>query len=728
MGRRLVVDVENTTRTVEKANGKTKLDLLPFSGHNSLVSVGIKDIDTKEVWYTFFHHKELGATPIDFKGLQDVLMSADLCIGHNLKHDIMWLRSSGFKFPDITIWDTAIAEYVLSKGNVARRFDLAGIAIERNLPHKKTELIDKYFEDGIGMESIPIATVEEYGRGDLDTTEALYFDQLDRLSWSENRSLLSTIYMMGEFSNVLAKWQANGIKIDKVELEKVREEYRQEQSTLVFRLEELARQYLGDTPFSLSSGEDKSVLLYSRRVRDKSVWKEFFHLGIDPITGNAKRRPRLTSSEFGAKIRELAPVEYKTSARHCLDCSGTGRVTHNKKDGSPGKALRICKLCDGNGIIYDKLKRIAGFKLVPDGVADVAVNGFVTDADTLEALAFKTENPDALEFLEKLSRLNAINTYIATFCDGILSNLQNGNILYTNFNQIITATGRLSSTDPNFQNQPRGKTFPVRRAVVSRFEGGSITEVDFSQLEFRSAGELSKDKQILQDVVNGVDVHAFTRDAMNKAGANIDRQDAKPETFKPLYGGFMGTTAQMAYYQAFRIKYKEHTKWQEKTADTVLKTKTITLPTGRQYHWPHVKRNQWNGRVEYFTQIVNYPVQGLATADIVPVACIIADRKFAERGLKSVLFLTVHDSIAADTYPGEEQVVAEFLAAACLAVREEFRRRYDYGFTVPLAVEVKQGRNWLDAKVVLTKKHDYSIMQRENNKFFDDALDDIGVA
>ena len=108
-------------------------------------------------------------------------------------------------------------------------------------------------------------------------------------------------------------------------------------------------------------------------------------------------------------------------------------------------------------------------------------------------------------------------------------------VFTSKFMQAITATGRLSSRVPNFQNQPRGKTFPIRKVVSSRFKDGKIIEIDFAQLEFRTAVFLAQDKQGMEDIKNKIDVHQYTADIIG-----VSRQDAKAHTFKPLYGGVTG--------------------------------------------------------------------------------------------------------------------------------------------------------------------------------------------
>jgi DNA polymerase I-like protein with 3'-5' exonuclease and polymerase domains len=705
---RFVVDVENKFSVIAREGKTRKTDNMPFSGRNFLVSVGVEDIDTGEKWYWREEAK---------------LDSATLLVGHFLKHDIIWLRASGFTIKTRNFWDTAIPEYVMNRGQTAP-LSLKELCIKYDLPRKKTDLTEKYLEEDIGFEAMPVEIVEEYGLGDITSTAALFREQEAQLRLQDNIGLVPTVQMMNEFMWVLSKWQANGIKIDVVELERVKAEYVAEQKQLQTDLNNLARKVMGDTPFSLTSNVDKSVLIYSRRVKNRAEWVKRFGIGTDD-SGKALKRPRFKDGEFVSTVKELTEIEYRTKAAQCQTCLGTGKVAKPLKNGTMGKPRFICKDCSGAGIVYTKTGKVAGFKFKPANYKATTANGFDTDKGTLELLA-KTAEGDAKLFLDKMRRLNAVNVYISTFCDGILNGVTKDCVLYTNFNQCITATARLSSTDPNFQNQPRGKTFPVRRAIVSRFVGGSIIEGDFAQLEFRVAGELSGDKQVLEDLINKVDAHAFTRDTLIAAGMVVDRQDAKPHTFKPLYGGEYGTPAEMAYYRAFKLKFKGVAEWQSTISEIVLRRKVLTLPSGREYCWPRAER-RWDGKVDFFTQIVNYPVQGFATADIVPIACIRLERRMEELALKSVAFLTVHDSIAVDAYPGEEGIVAPLLADCMLEVKQEMLERYNYDFKMPLEVEVKEGVNWLDTKVVLKKAHEYHVPKPTNDKF-NDPLPEFMVA
>ena len=103
---------------------------------------------------------------------------------------------------------------------------------------------------------------------------------------------------------------------------------------------------------------------------------------------------------------------------------------------------------------------------------------------------------------------------------------------------------------------PRGSTFAIRKVVESRFDDGFILEGDYSQLEFRVAGFLSKDNQVYDDVKKGTDVHSYTASIIG-----CSRQEAKAHTFKPLYGGVSGTQSQQAYYRRFKEKYEQVSEW-----------------------------------------------------------------------------------------------------------------------------------------------------------------------
>lgn len=513
-------------------------------------------------------------------------------------------------------------------------------------------------------------------------------------------SLLPTVEMMNEMCIVLTDMERNGIKIDLEALDALDIEYSAEKELLEKELNFLAQEAMGDTPINLNSPEQLSTLIYSRKIKDKKRWAEIFNLGTTPHgSGRRAKRPiPYEKKKYNQLVNGLTEVVYKTSTRQCPDCKGKGKVSRKRKDGTYGKLRYNCTVCTGLGILYTNLKEVAGFAMTPKGVYDLSTLGFKTNKEKLEVLATHAKEP-ARTFLTKMVRYNAVSVYLSAFIGGIKRNVGRDGILHTQFMQCVAATARLSSRAPNFHNQPRGDTFPIRRVVSSRFPGGIITDGDYGQLEFRVAAELSGCKQALEDIKNGVDVHRRTSDILTEGGQSTNRQDAKPHTFKPLYGGTSGTDAEKGYYVAFLKRYSGIADWHETLLHEALTRKNIRLPSGREYSFPFTKRYP-SGGVSGGTQIKNYPVQGFATADIVLVATIALYRRFMNEGLRSLLINEVHDSIVVDTHPDEIDIAPLIMKEVMLSVPALLKERYDYDFTTPLSVEIKQGVNWLDMKTV----------------------------
>ena len=138
-------------------------------------------------------------------------------------------------------------------------------------------------------------------------------------------------------------------------------------------------------------------------------------------------------------------------------------------------------------------------------------------------------------------------------------------------------------------------------------------------------------------------------------------------------------------------------KWHDKLAKEALNTGMITIPSGRQFSFPDVKRSS-SGRVSHLTQIKNYPVQAFATADIVPVALLYIEELLKDA--KSCIVNSVHDSIVIDVFPSEEERVISIIKATNDSLPSLLYKRWGVNFNVPLLLEAKIGNNWLDTKDV----------------------------
>lgn len=693
----LVWDFETTVQDVD---GKT--DNSPFNVKNRCVGVWWLMITNhgsvigpvnRAVW----NHNEKDK-PDSRDEFQAALDEADLVVAHNAKFDTIWLYETGFNLSS-PIWCTMIAEFVFSRAQRVA-LSLAETAYRYGVTAKKSELVDQMFKDGIGFEAMPLDTVDEYAEADVISCAEIFLEQAK--SYEIRGGLFKTITLMNDMLEFLVEIERNGCYIDTEALYDVEKEFTEEREQLSQRLNGIARDVLGDTPFNLNSGKDQSKIVYSREVVDRELHIRMFNIGVGH-NGKPLPTPRMTDARLKGAVRASTEVVKKTVAECCVVCNGSGRQFKVKKDGTPWKNQPRCKTCEGEGAVYIKTGQTAGLKLVPLSPAYASINGFKVDKTINKLLirqAKEKGNDLAVEYLEKMSRLNAVNTYLNSFVHGIKTWVREDGLLHANFNQTVARTGRLSSSGPNFQNIPKGGKFPVRKCIVSRFDGGRVVEADFAGLEFRVAGELSRDPQIIDDILSGKDVHKQTASIINQCDVSEVtkdmRQAAKAYTFAPLYGG-MGMAepehVQQYFREYFEI-YKGLAQWHKSLMDGVLRTGIVRTPSGREFEFKNAKRLR-NGRITNATAVVNYPVQSFATGDIVPLACIRALKRFKSEEFKSRLILTVHDSIVVDCHPDEMDAVCEALKWAMLGVREEVKERFDYDPVIPLDIEIEAGKNWM---------------------------------
>ena len=316
-------------------------------------------------------------------------------------------------------------------------------------------------------------------------------------------------------------------------------------------------------------------------------------------------------------------------------------------------------------------------KQFPDGAP-------LTDKDTVLALKATTRKQRQLQevFAEQSRLSKQITTYLTKFeeaCDN------NGGHIYGKFNQTVTQTHRLSSSGPNFQNFDR----TLKPVFTSRHEGWSIGEIDEAQLEFRVAAFLGSDIEARKDIIEGFDVHSFSASIIG-----CSRQEAKAHTFKPLFGGTSGTKKEKKYYEAFREKYRAITDTQDNWVKEALDTKEQTIASGLVFYWPYL-RVTGSGYVEGNTNVRNYPIQSLATADIVPVAVAYLWHDMRKHKMQSFLVNTIHDSAIAEVHPDERELFEELAVKAfTVSVIDYLRIVYNIEFNVPLEADIKYGEHW----------------------------------
>jgi len=405
-----------------------------------------------------------------------------------------------------------------------------------------------------------------------------------------------------------------------------------------------------------------------------------------------------TVDEYKDAVKANSKPVYRTKAFTCPTCEGQGKTYKTKKDGTRFAKPNKCKDCNTRGFQLTETQQIAGLRFSAPNKSWVSANGFSTSKENLEVLAATARNnnmSEAEDFLNDLKRLSAISSYLSSFVEGIANFTKHDGFLHVALTQHITATGRFSGRNPNMQNMPRGGTFPVKRVFVSRWEGGKIMEADFAQLEFRTAAFLAQDEKAMEEIATGFDVHSYTAQVITDAGQKTSRQDAKAHTFAPLFGatGYGRSKAEAAYYKHFVEKYEGIAAWHKKLGDEAMRFMKITNVSGRQYAFPDVRRRD-NGMPSHFTMIKNYPVQGFATGDVVPVVL----NRLHEllQPLHSCVVNSVHDSMVVDVHPDEEREVLAIIDQLNTGINDLVEQTYNVTMNVPLLLEAKIGPNWLD--------------------------------
>ena len=321
---------------------------------------------------------------------------------------------------------------------------------------------------------------------------------------------------------------------------------------------------------------------------------------------------------------------------------------------------------------------------------------YVTNEETLNAL--RADNPIVGKILDHRALKKLLGTYVEALPRLINSHTAH---LHTTFNQCVTATGRLSSSDPNLQNIPvrteDGKE--IRRCFLPE-EGEDFLSADYSQVELRIMASLSGDKHMIEAFRTGQDIHAATSAKINhKTIDEVTREErskAKSANFGIIYGisafglaqglGIDRKEAKQLidnYFKEFPnvADYIERCKENARTAGYA-----ITI-MGRRRYLPDI--NSRNGTVRAFAErnAVNAPIQGTA-ADIMKVAMVNVWRRLHREGMHAHLLLQVHDELNLSVSPQEHSQVEQI-------VREEMEHAAE--LSVPLTVECGWGKNWLEA-------------------------------
>jgi len=322
--------------------------------------------------------------------------------------------------------------------------------------------------------------------------------------------------------------------------------------------------------------------------------------------------------------------------------------------------------------------------------------GYSTSAEVLEELA-----PDH-EIVKYILEYRALSKLKSTYADGLIDYIESDNRIHTVYNQTITATGRISSSEPNLQNIPMRTELgrEIRKVFVPK-KGFVFADADYSQVELRILADMSGDEELIEDYKNGKDIHRSTASKVFHTPfdevTDIQRRNAKAVNFGIVYGiSAFGLAADLgisraeakSYMEEYFKMYPNVKKYQEDAINFAKENGYSITKLGRRRPIPELSdknfmRRQFGERIA-----MNAPIQGTA-ADIMKIAMINVFKEMREKNLKSRLILQIHDELLIETAEDEVEVVKELLT----------RNMINAGnLKVGLIAECKIGKDFYEAK------------------------------
>jgi DNA polymerase-1 len=323
--------------------------------------------------------------------------------------------------------------------------------------------------------------------------------------------------------------------------------------------------------------------------------------------------------------------------------------------------------------------------------------GYSTDSEVLEQLVpYNNIVNDIIEY-RQLTKLKS------TYIDGFLPLMDENNRVHSNFKQMVTSTGRISSTEPNLQNIPIREEFgrQIRRAFIPRTKDGYIVSADYSQIELRVLAHVSGDEKLIESFMNNEDIHLRTASEvfkvpMEKVTPEM-RRAAKAVNFGIIYGiSDYGLSRDLKisrkeakeYINNYFERYKGVKEYIEKIVRFAKENGYVITIMNRRRYIPEINSRNFTQRSQAERLAMNAPIQGSA-ADIIKMAMVRVYNDLEKLKLKSKLILQVHDELVVDTYKDEVEIVKKILKDNMENVVQ---------LKVPLVVEIGVGPNWFLAK------------------------------
>lgn len=322
--------------------------------------------------------------------------------------------------------------------------------------------------------------------------------------------------------------------------------------------------------------------------------------------------------------------------------------------------------------------------------------GYSTNADVLEKLKNKHPIIPAIMDYRMLTKLNS------TYADGLMKTIAEDGRIHTTFQNLVTATGRLSSTEPNLQNIPVRTDLgaEIRKMFIPK-PGYVLVDADYSQIELRVLAHIAKDDAMIEAFRSGMDIHTVTASQVFSVPAEqvsaLQRRHAKAVNFGIVYGISEFSLAEdigvsryeaKAYIDSYLANYKGVRAYMKQVVEDAARVGYTQTLYGRKRSIPELKSSNFNIRQGAERIALNTPIQGTA-ADLIKLAMIRVDKALREEYPEAQLLLQVHDELIIECPEEIAQPVADLISRQMEQIAT---------LNVPLLAEAKIGKSWYEAK------------------------------
>lgn len=387
--------------------------------------------------------------------------------------------------------------------------------------------------------------------------------------------------------------------------------------------------------------------------------------------------------EYGIKVDKKGLMEYQKNLEESIE------IITKEIFALSGEELNLNSPKQLGVILFEKLGLKGGKK---------TKTGYSTAADVLEKLKYEHPIVEKILYYRQLAKLKS------TYADGLLAVMdEKTEKIYSTFNQTITATGRISSTEPNLQNIPVRLELgrELRKVFIPESQEFCFLDADYSQIELRVLAHIAGDETLISAFQNDQDIHRLTASQVFHVPFDevtpLQRSNAKAVNFGIVYGigafslsqdlGISRKEAEQ-YIAAYFAKYPKIKKYLNETITNATEQGYVSTLWNRRRAMPELQSNNFIQRSFGERVAMNMPIQGSA-ADIIKIAMVQVHKALKEGGYRSRLILQVHDELLIETCLEEKEAVAKIL-------KEKMEQAAH--LSVPLDVDVHEGDSWFAAK------------------------------